>query len=407
MSWNLAGFEWSLSRRNFLRAGAAGTAACTFAADQPERSPVVPRAGCAARSVIMICNLGGPSQIDTWDPKPDAVAEVRGPFQPIGTCVPGLFLSELFPRHAQIAQHLAFVRSCYHTSPGVHHAGWQCMHSGREWTDGIETPHVGSLAGYLLGRRGNLPAHVVLPAPLRFTHRGQSAGQQAGYLGACHEPCSLYPTVNRRPARRQSPRLGRDLLAAADLAHESESTRARYGDSPFGQRCLVARRLVESNVRFVTVNTFVDLQHEPTWDQHGLSPSGPSTQLRDQVAPMYDQAVSALIEDLHARGMLADTLVCCVAEFGRTPRMNEHGGRDHWPHCFTTYFAGGGVQGGQVIGRSDAVASEPVDRPVAPAEIVASIWHSLGLAPTTPWLDPAGIRRPLVDAGAGPIAELF
>jgi uncharacterized protein (DUF1501 family) len=137
--------------------------------------------------------------------------------------------------------------------------------------------------------------------------------------------------------------------------------------------------LVEAGVRFVTVNTFLSVFNEISWDIHGNGPFTTMQQMRDVVAPMYDQAYGALIEDLHQRGMLAKTLVCSLAEFGRTPRINAAGGRDHWPHCYTCCFAGGGVQGGRVIGRSDSTGSQPVERPTPPADIVATIYHSLGL----------------------------
>ena len=147
----------------------------------------------------------------------------------------------------------------------------------------------------------------------------------------------------------------------------------------FGQCCLLARRLVEAGVRFVTINTFLTVFDEITWDIHGTKPFTSIEGMKNIVAPMYDKAYSALIEDLDQRGMLDATLVCNLAEFGRTPRVNPAGGRDHWPQCFTCYFAGGGVKGGRVVGSSDPIGAVPADRPVEPADIVATIFHSLGL----------------------------
>jgi hypothetical protein len=194
---------------------------------------------------------------------------------------------------------------------------------------------------------------------------------------------------------------------AFDLTKEATKTRERYGMTRFGQCCLLARRLIESGVRLVTINTFLTVFDEITWDIHGSKPFTSIEGMRDIVAPMYDQAYSALIEDLHQRGMLDSTLVCNMAEFGRTPRINPAGGRDHWPQCFTVYFAGGGVQGGRVVGRSDPIGGVPAERPVGPAEVVATIFHSLGFNLESHLPGPAGRPFPLVDFGHREIHELF
>ncbi len=389
-----------VSRRVFLQlgmAGAAAWAACRVA--HSDGTPQDPR-----RRVILICNLGGPSQLDSWDPKPAAPAEVRGPFRAIRTTVPGLHVSELFPRHAQLAHHLALVRSCFHPFPALHHVGWQCMQTGRAFTGQWQLPHVGCLAGYLLGRLDGLPPHVVLPQPLRGIERRQAMGQSAGCLGAVHDPLVAAPRENQRAGVAQDP--DQALVAAAlDLSHESAATRAKYGDHPLGRCCLAARRLVEAGVRCVTVNTSTDVLRQSSWDTHGHAPFATTLQLREQVAPQYDQAVSSLIQDLHQRGQLEDTLICALAEFGRTPRMNPQGGRDHWPQCFTTYFAGGGVQGGQVIGASDRWASQPADRPVSPPEIVASILSGLGVPPHV-WQRPFALPDQTA-LNVQPVWELF
>ena len=175
----------------------------------------------------------------------------------------------------------------------------------------------------------------------------------------------------------------------------------------FGQCCLLARRLIESGVRFVTINTFLTVFGEITWDIHGSKPFTSIEGMKNIVAPMYDQAYAALISDLHERGMLDKTLVCNIAEFGRTPRVNPAGGRDHWPQCFTTYFAGGGVQGGRAIGASDPIGATPADRPVQPGDIAATVFHSMGLDCESHLPGPAGRPFPLVDFGKKPIHELF
>jgi hypothetical protein len=186
---------------------------------------------------------------------------------------------------------------------------------------------------------------------------------------------------------------------AFDLTKEPKEVRERYGMTRFGQCCLLARRLIEAGVRFVTINTFLTVFDEITWDIHGSKPFTSIEGMRDIVAPMYDQAFSALLEDLSQRGMLEKTLVCNLQEFGRTPRVNPAGGRDHWPQCWTSHFAGGGVQGGRVVGRSDSIGGVPAERPTEPAEDVATVYHSLGLDLETA---ARSLRRPfpLVDFGS-------
>ena len=168
---------------------------------------------------------------------------------------------------------------------------------------------------------------------------------------------------------------------AFDLTKEPHAVRERYGMNRFGQCCLLARRLIEAGVRFVTINTFLTVFNEITWDIHGSKPFTTIEGMKNIVAPMYDQAYSALIADLDERGMLDDTMVCGLAEFGRTPKVNPAGGRDHWPQCFSCTFAGGGVQGGRAIGASDPIGAVPADRPSNPGEIIATIFKSLGLGP--------------------------
>ncbi|MCA9223735.1 MAG: DUF1501 domain-containing protein, partial [Planctomycetales bacterium] len=194
---------------------------------------------------------------------------------------------------------------------------------------------------------------------------------------------------------------------AFDLSKEPTEIRERYGMNRFGQCCLLARRLIEAGVRFVTINTFLTVFDEITWDIHGSKPFTSIDGMKNIVAPMYDAAYSALIQDLFDRGLLDKTLVCNLAEFGRTPRVNPAGGRDHWPQCFTTYFAGGGVKGGRAIGASDPIGGVPADRPADPGEVVATIFHSLGFNLENHLPGPAGRPFPLVDFGKREIRELF
>lgn len=442
-----------LSRRDFLQVGTLGAAGLTLAEwKQLEAAGVAPKDD--DRSVIMIFNLGAPSQMDTWDMKPEAAAEIRGPFRPIQTKAPGIDICEIFPEHARHADKISYVRSCYHTAAAVHDTGHQMMQTGRLFTGGVNTPHAGCVTAYLRGRKTDLPAHVVLPEPMGRTGGNLPHGQDAGFLGKAYDPFNLMADPSQsnfkvpdllppqqvgeaRLARRRRLRRIVDetvsafeesqnaqLLdsnfeaayrmitspqarAAFDLSKEPKSVRERYGMTRFGQCCLLARRLIEGGVRFVTINTFLTVFDEITWDIHGTKPFTSIEGMKNIVAPMYDQAYGALLDDLTQRGMLDRTLVCNLAEFGRTPRINPAGGRDHWPQCWTVYFAGGGVQGGRVVGRSDAIGGYPAERPVAPNEVVATIFHSLGFDLEQHLPGPAGRPFPLVDFGTKPVLELF
>jgi len=406
------------------------------------------------RSCILIFNLGAPSQLDTYDMKPDAPAEIRGPFQPIQTVSPEIQVSEILPRHADIADRFSLVRSCFHTSAAVHDAGWQMMQTGRKFVGGVETPHMGAVVSYLRGRRGDLPAHILLPEPMGRGGANLPNGQAGGFLGKSYDPFALMADPSQPdfkvPDLLPPPEIGtvrlerrrklREIVdrkvqlfeqsadtqlldenfasayrlmtstearQAFDLSQEKPAVRERYGMTRFGQCCLLARRLVEAGVRFITINTFLTVFDEITWDIHGSKPFTSIEGMKNIVAPMYDQAYSALIEDLSQRGLLDDTLVANLAEFGRTPKVNPAGGRDHWPQCFTTVFAGGGVQGGRVIGASDPIGAVPADRPVQPPDIVATIFHSLGLDIEAHLPGPGGRPFPLVDSGHREIHELF
>jgi hypothetical protein len=406
------------------------------------------------RSAIMIFNLGAPSQLDTFDMKPDAPAEIRGPFKAISTKSPDIQISEIFPLHAKVADKFSLVRSCHHGGAAVHDAGWQVMQTGRVFTGGVNTPHAGSVVSYLMGRKSDLPSFVVLPQTMGRGGGNLPNGQAGGFLGKANDPFSLMADPSQpnfkvpdllppvefdaaRLARRQKLRQvvdsavkdfegsenaklmdenfhaafrlmsSREAREAFDLSKESPAMRERYGMNRFGQCCLLARRLVEAGVRFVTINTFLTVFDEITWDIHGTKPFTSIEGMKNIVAPMYDRAYSALIEDLDQRGMLDATLVCNLAEFGRTPRVNPAGGRDHWPQCFTCYFAGGGVKGGRVVGSSDPIGAVPADRPVEPADVVATIFHSLGLNLDRTLPGPSGRPFPLVDTGHREIHELF
>ena len=441
-----------LSRRDFLHAGAVAPLGLTL--------PAFHRAKAAANgkdgdiNCIMLFLVGGPSQIDTFDPKPNAPAEIRGPFKPIQTNVAGTQISEIFPELAKHADKFSIVRSVYHTATAVHDTGHQMMQTGRLFTGGVEHPHVGCALGYLKGGRGELPAHVLLPKPIGRTGGNLPHGHLAGYLGKPYDPFILNADPNApgfkvpdllppdyitgvRAERRQKLReavdgataafeqnaaakqlddnfaLAYKLMSSAKareafaLEKEPEKTRDRYGRTRFGQSCLMARRLVEAGVRFVTVNMFETVFDEITWDIHGSRPFTDIEEMAKQVAPNFDRAYTALLTDLADRGLLGNTMVVALGEFGRTPKVNPAGGRDHHPGVWSILMGGGPLQGGRVVGASDELGYVPKARPVTPAEVAATLYRGLGFDPHHELPGPQNRPLPLADYNARPIAELF
>jgi len=328
------------------------------------------------------------------------------------------------------------------------------MQTGRLFQGGIEHPHFGCVLGKTKGPKSDIPPHVLLPRPIGNTGGNMPHGQTAGYLGKTYDPFVLnsdpsdpdfavpdmlppdYVSTIREERRKSLRQLvdgsvkrleasqdaklldstfsqaytlmsSVEAREAFELSKEGDKTRDRYGRNRFGQSVLLARRLVERGVRFVTVNMFETVFNDITWDIHGSKPFSPITAYRDLVGPMFDNAYSSLLEDLKERGLLDSTLVVACGEFGRTPKINPAGGRDHWPQCWTMLFAGGGVKGGRIVGSSDEMGAYPKDRPTSPAEVAATVYHALGIN-----LDlelPGAQGRPIrvVDHGAEPVHELF
>jgi hypothetical protein len=442
----------NLTRRDFLHVGALTSLGLTLPGFLAQKA-----AGAVAdRDVncIMLFLLGGPSHIDTWDPKPKAPAEIRGPFKPIATSVPSMEITEIFPRMAKHADKFSLIRSVYHTATAVHDTGHQMMQTGRLFTGGIEHPHVGCVLGYLKGARGEIPAHVLVPRPMGRTGGNLPHGQNAGYLGKQYDPFVLNADPSDpkftvpdllppgyisavRASRRQKLReavegefrafekspqakqlddnfnLAYRLMSSPQaregfaLDKEPASVRDRYGRTRFGQSCLLARRLIERGVRFVTVNMFETVFDEITWDIHGSKPFTDITEMSRLVAPNFDQAYSALLEDLHGRGLLDTTIVTAMGEFGRTPKINPAGGRDHHPGVWTIILGGGPIQGGRVVGESDELGYAPKTRPVTPAEVAATLYRALGLDPHQELPGPQNRPLPLADYGVQAIKELF
>ena len=443
-----------VSRRDFLHAGSLGFLGLTMphffrlkAMGAVQTSKDV--------NCIHLMLVGGPSQLDTWDMKPDAPASIRGPFKPIKTNVSGIEISEIFPRMATHADKFALLRSAYHTAAAVHDTGCQMMQTGRLFQGGLESPNYGSVLRFEKGAKGDMPPNVLLPYTIGQLGGNLPHGDTAGFLGKAFDPFvlnadpadpnfkvpDLLPPDYISAVRVDRRRSWREMIdqsvsyfeesnqdsklmdatfnqaytlmtstkarEAFDLTQESEDTRKRYGMNRFGQGCLLARRLVERGVRFVTLNMFETVFNEITWDIHGSAPFSPISCYSELVGPMFDNGYSSLLEDLSKTGLLDSTMVLATGEFGRTPRINPAGGRDHWPQCWTVVMAGGGIKGGQVVGSSDAIGAAPKDQPVMPANIAATIYKCLGVPIDTILKTPQGREVRVVDHGFEPINDLL
>ncbi len=425
-----------------------------------------------AKNCIYIFLCGGPSQLDMWDPKPDAPAGIRSQFAPLATNVPGIYFSELLPRVARHADKLAILRSLTHDNSS-HETGilYTLLATGNPPTRNAEPPSrqdppaIGGALHHLLGAAGELPAWVVLP---RFFTTGPSfyKGQTAGFLGPAFDPFALdepkksslaqkefqLDALNPLPgvhAQRLTSREGLleridgftdawlrssaidqqreyrekalGMLASAnvrrafDLSVEPPTLRDRYGRNEYGQSFLMARRLVEGGVRMVNVFwTYYgdDGCQFNLWDNHGIDGPvcGGYRRGIDMIqapycCPAFDLAFSALLEDLTDRGLLDDTLVVVIGEFGRTPKINKNAGRDHWPQCYSAVLAGGGVQGGRVYGASDGHAAYVSESPVTPDDFGATIYHAFGVPPDTVIYDQ--LERPLPVSRGEPVTAVF
>jgi uncharacterized protein (DUF1501 family) len=436
------------SRRDVLRAGTLGPLGLGLSGLLARPAAAAPEP--TAKACILLFMWGGPSHLDTWDPKPDAPAEVRGPFASIPTAVPGLRISEHFPRLAGLADKYAVVRSMSHDDPAhlstVHHLMTGRLaprpKSDADPASRSDTPHVGSMLAKLRPGGGPVPTAVSLPWAVSHPAApgGVAPGQHAGWLGPGYDPFLVVGDPNRpdfavgglAPAagvsagrfasRRQllakldrGPDAGgfgglrakaADLLAsgtvaaAFDLSKEPAAVRDEYGRHPHGQSCLLARRLVEAGTRLVTVNWPDDGKY--FWDTHGNNFESHKTRLM----PPADQGFAALLTDLQRRGLLAETLVLWVGEFGRTPKINPaNAGREHWPRCYSAVLAGGVVRGGAVYGASDAIGGLPKDKPVSPADLTATVYHALGVDPHQTVTDNLG--RPLTLTEGTPLRPLF
>ncbi len=435
-----------ISRRDALRVGAIGLAGLSLPALLQARE-IAQASGTQgfgrAKSCILIFMWGGPSHLDTWDPKPEAPEDIRGPFQTISTTVPGISISEHFPLLAQQAHRLSIVRSMSHDDAAHLSTAHRALTghlaptpfsdaagpSPRDW------PHLGAIVSKLRPTPGAMPSAVNMPWTVMHPAApgGKAPGQDAGWLGKTFDPFHVDGDPNAAafqvqglglPAGISAGRLAdrRTLLerlaniargaetwpqswdrhqqkaldalvssqarGAFQIEREDPKLRDRYGRHIHGQCLLLARRLIEAGVGLVTVNWHNDGNF--FWDTHGNN----FNSLKHRLMPPADQGFSALLEDLAARGSLEETLVVWVGEFGRTPRINRaNSGREHWPHCYSAVLAGAGVRGGSVFGASDRWAAYPASEPVSPDDLGATILHALGIDPATLVKD--AVDRPL------------
>ena len=337
------------------------------------------------RSVILVVMNGGPSQLETFDPKPDAPTHVRGPLRSIATKVPGVFLSEGFPRLARRADRFTIVRSLHHDAAPIHETGHHLLYTGRMANRTCQPACIGSVASRMLGSRAGAPPYVLLPGPMTELGVRRELSAASGWLGAEYAPHLL---ETDRPGSESASTGDADALEVSEplvpeFASEPFEIREDYGETDFGLQLWQAARLVERGVRVVIVNLCPKLQGQVTWDAHAHKQSAPGTLIdyRDTLGPKFDRACAALLDDLDAGGLLSDTLVICTGEFGRAPFLNAAGGRDHWVHCWSALVAGGGVPEGAVIGSTDARGGSISDQPVSLSELVATAYASLRIDP--------------------------
>ncbi|MDB5310505.1 MAG: hypothetical protein JWO38_4707 [Gemmataceae bacterium] len=441
------------TRRAALKAGFLGIAGLGLP-DYLRAKQVQPGAS-DLKSVILVWLDGGPSQLETFDPKPDAPAEYRGPFGVAKTRTPGVNLSALMPESAKRFDKLSIIRSLHHDN-GDHFAGGHWMTTGRFGSSAASLaqkyPSVGSYISRLKGPNNpSLPAYVGLPAAetiylfpgymgaayLGGAYNPFDVDREQKYLGATDTTRVRSPkwltslgtggtaVADRAPLLKRFDTVRRDLdksgamdtmdrfqqqavdlvlgsaaREAFDVDREDPRAADRYGQSPWGRYTLMARRLVEAGVTFVTVDM-------PHWDDHSNIEKGHGAKV-----PVVDMAVSALIDDLHERGLLDRVMVVVMGEFGRTPRINtgQPGipvpGRDHWGNAISVMVAGGGMKPGVVVGRTNDKAERPADRPLKPADLLATVYHQLGIDPAQTFPDHTGRPIPILDEGKA-IAELI
>jgi len=448
---NVSRREERAARRSFLQIGALGVGGLTLAdafrlrpADAAQPAP-----GTAGKSVILFWCSGGPGHMETYDPKPDAVDQYRGPFGAIGTSLPGVQFGELCPEQAKVAHYLAMLRSVTHGS-GDHTKANHWMLTGFEGPAFNapdfklqRRPSLGSAVSRLRGaNRAGMPPYVAVPhlrgGTDNFFHYAAYLGPGCNPLIVESDPnkpqfqvrdlslradLTLERLEDRRQLRATLADVGRALdpvaanvdphyqrafslltsgqvAAAFDIATEPDALRDRYGRHTFGQSALLARRLVEAGVSFVTVNC------EP-WDHHGTAGRYRTAEGAKLLIPPTDRAVAALVSDLVDRRLYDDVLVVVMGEFGRTPKMNSDGGRDHWGHTFSVVMGGGGLRMGQTVGRSTPRGEYVADRPITPQDVTSTVFHHLGIDAAGVTFHDAQLRPSRLVEEGEPIRELL
>jgi Protein of unknown function (DUF1501) len=449
--------ERTLHRRDLLRVSALG--ALGLALPRLAQSAESSKARKSkARAVIFLHQWGGPSQYESFDMKPDAPAEVRGTFKPIATNLPGLQVCELLPQVAKIAQHLTIVRSVQHTMKNHNSAGYYSLTGFAPATDdqrlrdSLELfPAYGSVVDKFAPAPKGIPTFVSYPYVIK--DGSVTPGQHASFLGKIHNPLfinqdpsdpnfklpELTLPANLSPERlesrtevmrlidEQAGLLEKSQVAhgidesyqkavamltskafkkAFDLSEEKREVRDRYGRTSYGQGCLLARRLVEAGARFVNVYFSESIGGDRGgWDTHGFDNKPMDPILKNWLLPITNQTLPALIDDLQERGLLHETLVLWMGEFGRTPRINKNAGRDHWPQCYTVVMAGGGTRPGTIYGSSDKIGAYPASGQCRPEDVSATMYSLLGIDPETQMRDKFG--RPLPVSRGTPIGEIM
>jgi len=427
-----------VSRRTFLKVGSLAVGGLSLPWLLRQRAQADQSRNTPRRSVILLWLAGGPSHMDTYDLKPLAPAEIRGEFKPIATNVTGVQFGEHLPRQATAMDKLSIVRSAYHTNAG-HGMGSQWMLTGYQPTIEVNDniyPATGSVVAKMRGpNQPGLPAYVNLPRVLNLG--------KAAYLGASYNPFAPDNDPNtdnfqvrnlKLPGVIDGDRLGRrrELLGeldkirrdidtrgdlegldtfyrealemvtdtraqrAFDIGREPDRLRERYGRNDLGQCCLLARRLVEAGVTYVTI------QAGGGWDTHADN----FKQLKNNLLPKYDRALEALVTDLCDRGLQQEVLVMAFGEFGRTPKINGQAGRDHWPGAMSIVYAGGGLKMGQVIGTTNANGEYPTSKPATPGCVLSTMYHALDIDYHHAFIDQAQRPLPILSEGE-PIAELI
>lgn len=449
------------NRREWLRVGGLGALGLSLPSVLNAKAKLAGKDASfgRAKSCILLFLSGGPPQHETFDPKPDAPLEIRGDIKSIPTSVPGVHFSEVLPRTARLAHRMSVIRSMT-TGINAHSTSGAFMLTGYEPLSkaenvpagGNDWPSIAAAVGALKPSKRSPLSSVVLPEWIENNGHIVWPGQNGGFMGSAWHPQMIKcdPSAQRlriegmslpegmtemRFSERGSllrqldtrfravvanPHIDEtdamhqrafDLIhseasrAALEIEREPSSMRDRYGRGKFGQSVLLARRLIEAGTRLVQVNWAREPEDQnagsPLWDTHQRN----ALRVREVLAPQFDQAYAALIEDLQSRGLLDETLVVVMGEFGRSPTINKGGGRDHWGNVFSVALAGAGVPGGQIIGASDKIGGYPVDRPVRPPELAATLFHLLGIQPNHEFLDPIQRPRLVTDSGV-PLREI-